>query len=61
MSNPCKFLPNCDVVGQETSQHSLAEIVDPKSHSKSINNTSSALSLGGNKTKAKLLVALRPV
>jgi hypothetical protein len=62
MSNPCKFLPNCDVVGQETSQQSLAEIVDPKSPSKSIKNTSSALSLGGgNKTKAKLLVALRPV
>jgi hypothetical protein len=29
--NPCKALPNCDVVGQETSRPSLAEIVEPKS------------------------------
>jgi hypothetical protein len=47
MSNPCKILPNCDVVGQETSRPSLARIVDPKSPCKSIKNTSSALSLGG--------------
>jgi hypothetical protein len=54
-------MPNCDVVGQETSQSSLAEIVDIKPPSKSIKNTSSALSLGGKKTKAKLLVAPRLV
>jgi hypothetical protein len=28
--NPCKTLPNCVVVGQETSRPSLAEIVDQK-------------------------------
>jgi hypothetical protein len=29
--NSCKALPSCDVVGQESSRTSLAEIVDPKS------------------------------
>jgi hypothetical protein len=46
-------MPNCDVVGQETSQSSLAEIVDIKPPSKSIKNTSSALSLGGQKNKGE--------
>jgi hypothetical protein len=34
--NSCKALPSCDVVGQESSRTSLAEIVDPKYSSKSI-------------------------
>jgi hypothetical protein len=60
--NPCKTLPNCDVVGQETSRPSLAEIVDLKSPNKSIEATSSTSSLGGgNKTKATVPVAPRPV
>jgi hypothetical protein len=59
--NACKALPNFDVVGQKTSRPSLAEIVAPKSPSKSIEATSSASTLGGNKTKVKLLVALRSV
>jgi hypothetical protein len=33
---PSKTLPNCDVVGQETSRPSLAEIVDLKSPNKGI-------------------------
>jgi hypothetical protein len=61
MSNPCNVLANFDVVGQETSPPYLVEIVDSKSPSKSIEATSSSLMLGGNKTKVKLLVALRPV
>jgi hypothetical protein len=51
--NPCKALPSCDVVGQETSRPSLAEIVIPKSPSKSIKNTSSTLSLKGQQNKGK--------
>jgi hypothetical protein len=56
--NPCKKLPNYDVVGQETSHPSLAEIVDLKSLNKSIEATSGTLTLGGNKTKAAVPVAL---
>jgi hypothetical protein len=56
--NPCKKLPSCDVVGQETSRRSLAEIVDLKSPNKSIEATSSTSTLGGNKTKASVPVAL---
>jgi hypothetical protein len=51
---------NCligDVVSQETSRPSLNEIVDPKSPSKNIANTSSALTLGGKK-KATMPVTL---
>jgi hypothetical protein len=33
---PCKTLPNCDVVGQETSRPSIAQIVDLKSPNKRI-------------------------
>jgi hypothetical protein len=51
MSNPCKILPNCDVVGQETSRPSLAKIVDLKSPNKSIETTSSTLTLGGKQNK----------
>jgi hypothetical protein len=49
--NPCKTLPNCDVVGQETSRLSLAEIVDLKSPNKSIEVTSSTSMLGGQRNK----------
>jgi hypothetical protein len=49
--NPCKKLPNCDVVGQETSRPSLAEIVDLKSSNKSIEATSSTSTLGGQQNK----------
>jgi hypothetical protein len=48
---PCKTLPNCDVVGQETSRPSLAEIVDLKSPNKSIEATSSSSMLGGQQNK----------
>jgi hypothetical protein len=47
MFNPCKVLPNYDVVGQETSRSFLAEIVDLKPPSKSIEVTSSTSTLGG--------------
>jgi hypothetical protein len=56
--SPCKKLPNCVVVGQETSRPSLAEIVDLKSPNKSIEATSSTSTLGGNKTKASVPIAL---
>jgi hypothetical protein len=51
MSNPCNVLPNCDVVGQETSRLSQAEIVDLKSPNKSIEATSSTSTLGGQQNK----------
>jgi hypothetical protein len=51
MSNPCNVLPNCAVVGQETSRPSLAEIVDLKSPNKSIEATSSTSMLGGQQNK----------
>jgi hypothetical protein len=43
---PCKTLPNYDVVGQETSRPSLAEIIDLKSLNKCIEATSGTLTLG---------------
>jgi ribosomal protein L18 len=46
-----KNLPNCVVVGQETSRQSLAEIVDQKSLSKSIEATSRTSTLGGQQNK----------
>jgi hypothetical protein len=49
--NPCKTLTNCDVVGQETSRPSIAEIVDLKSPNKSIEATSSTSMLGGQQNK----------
>jgi hypothetical protein len=49
--NPCKTLPNCDVVGQETSWPSLAEIVDLKYPNKSIEATSSTSTLWGQQNK----------
>jgi hypothetical protein len=51
MSNPCNVLHNCDVVGQETSRPSLAEIVDLKSPNKSIEPTSSTSTLRGQQNK----------
>ena len=58
-NNPCKNLP--DVAGQDTIRPSQAEIVEPKSPNKSTETKSSTSTLGGNKTKAKMLVALQPV
>jgi hypothetical protein len=49
--NPCKALPSCDVVGQKTSRPFLAEIVDLKSPSKSLEVTSSTWTLGGQRNK----------
>jgi len=60
-NNPCKDLPICDVVGQDTVRPSQAEIVEPNSTCKYTEINSSTSTLGGNKTKAKLLVALQPV
>jgi hypothetical protein len=56
---PCKTLPNCDVVGQETSRPFLAEIVDLKSPNKSIEATSSTSTLGGGATKQRHRCRLR--
>jgi hypothetical protein len=50
---PCKTLPNCDVIVQETSRLSLAEIVDPKFPSKSIESTSSTFTLRGQQNRGK--------
>ena len=58
-NNPCKSLS--DVVGQDTIRPSQAEIVEPKSLGKSTETKSSTSTLGGNKTKAKMMVALQPV
>ena len=59
-TNPCKKLP--DVASQDTIRLSQVEIVEPKFPGKSTETKSSTSTLGGgNKTKAKLLVALRPI
>ena len=58
-NKPCKKLP--DVAGQDTIRPSQAEIVEPKSPNKSTETKSSTSTLGGNKTKAKVRVALQPV
>jgi len=60
-NNPCKDLLPCDVACQDTIWLSQAEFVDPKFPSKSTETISSTSTLGGNKTKAKMLVALQPV
>jgi hypothetical protein len=49
--NPCKTLPNCDVVGQETSRPSIIEIVDLKSPNKSIEATFSTDARGATKQR----------
>jgi hypothetical protein len=51
--NHCEALPNCDVVGQESSRQPLAEIVDPKSPSKRTKATSSSSTLGGQQNKGE--------
>ena len=59
-NNPCKSLPN--VAGQETIRPSQAEIIEPKFSGKSTETLNLVLQRsGGNKTKAKMLVALQPV
>ena len=60
-NNSCKDLPTCDVACQDTIRSSQAEIVEPKSPSKSTEIKSGTSTLGGNKTKEKMLVALQPV
>ena len=60
-NNPCKDFPTCDVACQDTIWPFQAEFVDPKFPSKSTETISSTSTLGGNKTKAKMLVALQPV
>jgi hypothetical protein len=59
--NPCNDLSTCDVAGQNTIRPSQAEIVEPLSPSKSTETKSSISTLGGNKTKAMVQVALQLV
>ena len=59
-NNPCNDLPTCDVVGQDTIRPSQAEFVEPKSPSKSTTKSSS-ITVGGDKTKAKVPVAPQQV
>ena len=59
-NNPCKNFP--DVAGQDTIRLSQAEIVEPKSPSKSTEIKSSTSTLKGQQNKdKKMLVALQPV
>ena len=60
-NNPCKDLSICDVAYHDTIRPSQAKFVDPKFPRKSIETISSTFMLGGNKTKAKMLVAPQPV
>ena len=53
INNPCKDLPICDVVGQDTVQPSQAEIVEPNSPCKYIEINSSTSTLGGQQNKGK--------
>ena len=59
--NPCKDLLTCDVAGQDTIRSFQAEVVNLKPHSENIEIVSSSSTLGGQKTKAKVLVTPRPV
>ena len=59
--NPCKNLPTCDVAGQDIIRPFQAEVVNLKPHSKSTETISSTTMLGGNRIKAKVPVAPRPV
>ena len=59
--NPCKDLPTYDVVNQDTIRPFQAEFVNPKFSSKSTETISSTSMLGGNRIKAKVPVAPRPV
>ena len=52
-NNPCKYLPTCDVACQDTIWLSQAEVVEPKSPSKSTETTSSTSTLGGRQNKGK--------
>ena len=52
-NNPCKDLPTCDVACQDTIRPSQAEIVEPKSPSKSTETKSSTSTLGGQQNKGK--------
>ena len=52
-NNPCKDLPICDVVGQDTVRPSQAEIVEPNSPCKYTEINSSTSTLGGQQNKGK--------
>ena len=52
-NNPCKYLPICDVIGQDTVRLSQAEIVEPNSPCKYTEINSSTSTLGGQQTKGK--------
>jgi len=52
-NNPCKDLPICDVVGQDTVRPSQAEIVEPNSPCKSTETKSSTSTLGGQQNIGK--------
>jgi len=52
-NNPCKDLPICDVVGQDTVWPSQAEIVEPNSPRKYTEINSSTSMLGGQQNKGK--------
>ena len=52
-NNPCKDLPICDIVGQDTVRPSQAEIVEPNSPCKYTEINSSTFTLGGQQNKGK--------
>ena len=52
-NNPCKDLPICDVVGQDTVRPSQAEIIEPNSPCKYTEINSSTSTLGGQQNKGK--------
>ena len=58
-NNPCKNLP--DVAGQDTIRSSQAKFVDPNSLARAQRLHLVLQCSGGNKIKAKMLVALQPV
>ena len=60
-NNPCKDLPICDVVGQDTVRPSQAEIVELFPLASTQKLILVLLRSGGNKTKAKASVAPQPV
>jgi hypothetical protein len=52
-NNPCKDLPICDVVSQDTVRPSQPEIVEPNSPCKYTETNSSTSTLGGQQNKGK--------
>ena len=60
-NNPCKDLPTCDVACQDTIPPYKTEFVEQNSLARAQRLNLVLQRSGGNKTKAKLLVALQPV